>query len=92
MNPTPGPWHRAGHRTIAAGTGPNAVTICEIFSGGVGIEQADQNEALIELAPEMLTILRQITAEIDKGAVSLPYPTWGKLIEVLSKAPRGAGS
>lgn len=92
MNHTPAPWHRIGHRTIAAGTGPNTVTICEVFSGGVGIEQADQNEVLIELAPEMLAILRQIGTEIDKGTVILPYATQGNLIELLSKAPRRAGS
>jgi hypothetical protein len=41
----PGPWRRVGHRTIAAGTGPDTVTVCEVFSGGVGLDQADANEA-----------------------------------------------
>jgi hypothetical protein len=60
---TAGPWRRVGHRTIAAGAGLDTVTICEVFSGGAGIEQADANEALIAAAPELFTALRDIVLE-----------------------------
>ena len=47
---TPGPWRRVGHRTIAAGTGPDRKTICELYSWG-DCSEADGNEALIEADP-----------------------------------------
>ena len=39
---TPGPWRRVGHRTIAAGTGPDRKTICELYSWG-DCSEADGN-------------------------------------------------
>ena len=66
-NFTPAPWRRVGHRTIAAGTGLGAVTVCEVFSGGVGIDQADANEALIEAAPELYAAASEVFGLIDAG-------------------------
>lgn len=49
---TPGPWRRRTHRQIAATVGAG-LPICEVWSGGVGIEQADANEYLIAAAPTL---------------------------------------
>lgn len=49
---TPGPWRRCGHRQIATTAGAG-LPICEVWSGGVGIEQADANECLIAAAPTL---------------------------------------
>ena len=49
---TPGPWRRVGHRTIAAGSGADRKTICELYSWG-DCSEADGNEALIATAPEL---------------------------------------
>lgn len=49
---TPGPWRRCGHRQIASTAGAG-LPICEVWSGGVGIEQADANERLIAAAPAL---------------------------------------
>ena len=68
---TPGPWRRVGHRTIAAGTGLDAVTVCEVFSGGVGLDQADANEALIEAAPELHAAAAAVFAWIDCGFLTV---------------------
>lgn len=68
---TPGPWHRAGHRTIAAGSGPDTVTICELFSGGVGLDQADGNEALISAAPELHQAAAEVFSFIDAGFLTV---------------------
>lgn len=54
---TPGPWSRLGHRLIVADHG-TGLPICEIWSGSVGIEQADANERLIAAAPELHSALR----------------------------------
>jgi hypothetical protein len=54
---TPGPWRRCGHRQIASTAGAG-LPICEVWSGGVGIEQADANERLIGAAPTMYAALR----------------------------------
>lgn len=54
--PTPGPWHRAGNRTIVAGESP----ICEVFSGAVGIAQADANEAAIAALPDLIAALQRL--------------------------------
>lgn len=53
---TPGPWCRCGHRQIATTAGAG-LTICEVWSGGVGIEQADANENLIVAAPDLFAAL-----------------------------------
>ena len=68
---TPSPWRRVGHRTIAAGTGLDAVTICEVFSGGVGLDQADANEALIEAAPALYTAATEVFGLIDAGVLTV---------------------
>jgi len=100
---TPGPWRRVGHRTIAAGSGPNIVTICEVFSGGVGLEQADSNEDLIATAPELRTAAAEVFALIDAGFLTVGIlagedptrvATCGRAIDALSaaldKSSRGA--
>ena len=68
---TPGPWRRVGHRTIAADTGLDAVAVCEVFSGGVGLDQADGNEALIEAAPELHAAAAEVFAWIDCGFLTV---------------------
>ena len=68
---TAGPWRRVGHRTIATGAGLNTVTICEVFSGGAGIEQADANEALIAAVPELFTAATEIYDLIDSGFLTV---------------------
>ena len=68
---TPGPWRRVGHRAIAAGTGLDAVTVCEVFSGGVGLDQADANETLIEAAPELYAAAAAVFAWIDCGFLAV---------------------
>lgn len=67
---TPGPWRRVGHRTIAAGTGPDAVTICELYSWG-DCAEADGNEALIAAAPELHTAAAEVFALIDGGFLTV---------------------
>ena len=74
---TPGPWRRVGHRTIAAGTGLDTVTICEVFSGGVGIDQANANEALIESAPELYAAAAEVFGWIDAGFLTAGVLTEG---------------
>ena len=68
---TPGPWRRVGHRTIAAGSGLDTVTVCEVFSGGVGLDQADGNEALIEAAPELHQAAAEVFSFIDAGFLTV---------------------
>jgi hypothetical protein len=68
---TPGPWRRVGHRTIAAGTGLDTVTVCEVFSGGVGLDQADGNEALIAVAPELYDAAAAVFGLIDSGFLTV---------------------
>lgn len=52
---TSGPWQRRGHRQIVARSG---MPVCEVFSGAVGIDEADANEDLIAAAPDMFACLR----------------------------------
>ncbi len=68
---TSGPWRRVGDRTIAAGTGLDTVTVCEVFSGGVGLDQADSNEALIAVAPELYDAAVKIFGHIDSGFLTV---------------------
>ncbi len=63
---TPGPWRCAGHRQIATTRGAG-LPICEVWSGGVGIEQADANEALIAAAPELFEALFAYVQYTDAG-------------------------
>lgn len=60
---TPGPWRCVGHRQIATTQGA-WLPICEVWSGGVGIEQADANERLIAAAPELLEALEIAVAAL----------------------------
>ena len=68
---TAGPWRRVGHRTIAAGIGLDMLTICEVFSGGAGIDQADANEVLIATAPELFAAATEIYNLIDSGFLTV---------------------
>lgn len=54
---TPGPWRAIGHRRIVTTVGA-CLPICEVWSGGVGIDQADANERLIAAAPELYQALQ----------------------------------
>lgn len=67
---TSGPWRRVGHRTIAAGTGPDRVTICELYSWG-DCTEADANEALIAAAPELYTAATEFFGLIDAGFLTV---------------------
>ncbi len=99
---TPGPWRRVGHRTIAAGTGPDRVTICELYAWG-DCSEADANEALIETAPELFAAAAGVFALIDSGLLTAGIlagedpthvATCGRAIDALSaalaKSSRGA--
>lgn len=79
---TAGPWRRVGHRAIAAGTGLDAVTVCEVFSGGVGIDQANANEALIESAPELYAAAAEVFGWIDAGFLPPGVLTEGNPVRV----------
>jgi len=52
---TPGSWRRSTHRAIVTAGG---LPIGEVFSGAVGIAQADANEHLIAAAPDLFTALQ----------------------------------
>jgi len=67
---TPAPWRRVGHRTIAAGSGPDRVTICELYSWG-DCTEADGNEALIEAAPELYAAASEVFALLDAGFLTV---------------------
>jgi len=67
---TPGPWRRVGHRTIAAGTGPDMRTICELYSWG-DCSEADGNETLIEAAPELHAAAAEVFGFIDAGFLTV---------------------
>ena len=86
---TPGPWRRIGHRTIAVGNRPDMKIICEVLSGGVGIEEANGNEALIEAAPEMHATLTAILGALNAGNAFLPHRVLQRLMDVLTDASGG---
>ena len=67
---TPGPWSRVGHRTIAAGSGVDRVTICELFSWG-DCSESDGNEALIAAAPKLYAAAAEVFALIDGGFLTV---------------------
>ena len=67
---TPAPWRRVGHRTIAAGTGPNRKTLCELYSWG-DCTEADANEALIAAAPELHAAAAEVLALLDAGVLTV---------------------
>jgi len=64
------PWRRVGHRTIAAGSGPDRVTICELYSWG-DCTEADGNEALISAAPELFAAASEVFALLDAGFLTV---------------------
>ena len=68
---TPGPWRRVGHRTIAAGTGPDTRTICELGSWWGDYSETDGNEALIAAAPELHAAAAEVFAWIDCGFLTV---------------------
>ena len=68
---TPGPWRRMGHRTIAAGTGPDTRTICELGSWWGDYSETDGNEALIEAAPELHQAAAEVFSFIDAGFLTV---------------------
>lgn len=86
---TPGPWRRIGHRAIAVGNSPDMKIICEVWSGGVGIEEANGNEALIEAAPEMHSTLTAIQGALSAGNAFLPDQVRQRLMDVLTDAAGG---
>lgn len=55
---TPGPWEVAGHRQVTSPAG----IICEVFSH-MGIAEADANERLIAVAPDLLAALEWIAKQ-----------------------------
>lgn len=59
---TPGPWRRCGHRQIATTAGAG-LPICEVWSGGVGIEQADANESLFAALQSALVVVAGCNAD-----------------------------
>ena len=67
---TAAPWRRVGHRTIAAGSGPDRVTICELYSWG-DCTEADGNEALISAAPELFAAASEVFALLDAGVLTV---------------------
>ena len=66
---TQGPWRRIGHRQIATTVGAG-LPVCEVWSGGVGNEQADANECLIVAAPDLLEALQAALAYNDAVTAS----------------------
>jgi hypothetical protein len=72
---TPGPWRDVGHRTIF-GPPPGDLLICECFSGGVGVEQADANLRLIAAAPDLVAKGKQfcnlVEAFLRAGDAAVP--------------------
>ena len=86
---TAGPWRRVGHRTISAGTGPDRVTICELYSWG-DCSEADANEALIEAAPELFAAAAEVFGLIDSGTLAADDPArvaaCGRAINALAAA------
>ena len=60
---TPGPWRRIGQRQIVTTAGAG-LPICEVWPGGVGIEQADANEFLIAAAPVLYEALADLFDQI----------------------------
>lgn len=86
---TAGPWRRVGHRTIAAGSGVDRVTICELYSWG-DCSEADANEALIEAAPELYAAAAEVFGLIDAGILAADgaahVAACGRAINALSTA------
>lgn len=68
---TPGPWHAIGHRRIAA-CPQGGMPICEVWSGAVGIDQADANERLIAAAPDLAGMLAAVLASVISGETAMP--------------------
>jgi hypothetical protein len=87
---TPGPWRRVGHRAIAAGAGLDAVMVCEVFSGGPGIDQADGNEALIAAAPELAGVPLALDTALKAGVAIMPHRVMARMVAVLASVGRPA--
>lgn len=65
------PWRKIGHRQIATGEGAELKVICEVWSGGVGIEQADANEDVIAAAPDLLAAAQRVYREMATGDLTI---------------------
>lgn len=85
---TPGPWRRLSHRLIVADHG-SELPICDVWSGGVGIEQADANENLIAAAPDLFAALAAVVAECSKGYHLIPNRLLVQAREALQIAQEG---
>jgi hypothetical protein len=87
---TPGPWLRCGHRQIATTAGAG-LPICEVWSGGVGIEQADANECLIAAAPALhAALLAALDAVVSCNTDGVHDDTETKIRAALLMAQGGA--
>lgn len=79
---TPGPWCIAGHRTIAADPTHGNI-IAEVWSGGVGADQADANERLIAAAPALACLLAAVLASVAEGEAYMPHGLFKRMLNVL---------
>lgn len=62
------PWHSTTHRGVdyaATEADPLPKPVCEVFSGGLGIEGADAAQKLIGRAPDLLAILDRALEQIN---------------------------
>lgn len=94
---TPARLVRAGHRMIATEDG---ALICEVFSGAVGIEQANANEERLvniwnnhdQIVAENVALREQLARKDDifnaaiNAALTLPDPVREQLVEALKVA------
>lgn len=86
---TPGPWHSIGHRRIAA-CPQGGMPICEVWSGAVGIDQADANEQLIAAAPELAGVLAAVLAAVASGEAAMPADLFESAKAALTSAAGAA--
>jgi hypothetical protein len=49
-------WKVTNHRMVVTDD-PGCLLICEVFSGGIGVEEADRVQRAIAALPELLTAL-----------------------------------
>lgn len=76
---TPGPWTVTRTREISAPTPQDSpvilptITICEVWSGGAGIEGADANARLIAAAPDLLAFAKSLIDAWESDGMPPPY-------------------
>lgn len=99
---TPGPW-RANRGHIEAPTPPGSdctlpiITLAEVYSGGIGIDQDHANELLMAAAPDMLRVLRTTLGNIMSlgparalDCVPMEYRVWAQVVaDVIAQATGG---